>query len=130
MFLRFLLCFPPQICEAFAANRYPFPEDPSRQRQMHGDVTTRLRELRTTIDAGQRHREGVLQNIAFNLEQWVTQVRRCVVGQSWARVVRWGKTRVECFCVLMCAGGGLACLQVHSSSVAASLCCLCCHLIA
>ncbi|WIA14247.1 hypothetical protein OEZ85_002783 [Tetradesmus obliquus] len=65
-----------KICEAFAANRYPFPEDPSRQRQMHGDVTTRLRELRTTIDAGQRHREGVLQNIAFNLEQWATQVRR------------------------------------------------------
>lgn len=28
-----------QICEAFNANRYPFPEDPARQRQMHGEVS-------------------------------------------------------------------------------------------
>ena len=63
-----------QICEAFGANRYPFPEDPSRQRQMHGEVTARLRELHTTIEAGDRHKEAVLQNIAFNLDQWATQV--------------------------------------------------------
>jgi V-type H+-transporting ATPase subunit a len=68
-------CYKPQICEAFAANRYPFPEDPARQRQMHGEVTGRLRELHTTIQAGQTHRQSVLQNIAFNLEQWATQVR-------------------------------------------------------
>jgi hypothetical protein len=71
-----------QICEAFAANRYPFPEDPARQRQMHSEVTARLRELHTTIDAGQRHRESVLQNIAFNLDQWATQVRRVVLRGS------------------------------------------------
>eukprot|EP00878_Enallax_costatus_P010440 GHUV01010898.1.p1 GENE.GHUV01010898.1~~GHUV01010898.1.p1 ORF type:complete len:788 (+),score=229.98 GHUV01010898.1:234-2597(+) len=65
-----------KICEAFNANRYPFPEDPARQRQMHGEVTARLRELHTTIEAGERHREAVLQNIAFNLDQWATQVRR------------------------------------------------------
>eukprot|EP00878_Enallax_costatus_P038711 GHUV01044147.1.p1 GENE.GHUV01044147.1~~GHUV01044147.1.p1 ORF type:complete len:232 (-),score=59.25 GHUV01044147.1:369-1064(-) len=69
-------CPAPQICEAFNANRYPFPEDPARQRQMHGEVTARLRELHTTIEAGERHREAVLQNIAFNLDQWATQVRR------------------------------------------------------
>lgn len=67
----FILC---QICEAFAANRYPFPEDPARQRAMHGEVTARLRELHTTIEAGERHRDSVLQNIAFNLDQWATQV--------------------------------------------------------
>jgi hypothetical protein len=33
-----LLCLLLQICEAFNANRYPFPEDPARQRQMHGEV--------------------------------------------------------------------------------------------
>eukprot|EP00879_Flechtneria_rotunda_P014171 GHRR01014808.1.p1 GENE.GHRR01014808.1~~GHRR01014808.1.p1 ORF type:complete len:648 (+),score=178.01 GHRR01014808.1:407-2350(+) len=65
-----------KICEAFNANRYPFPEGPARQRQMHGEVTARLRELHTTIEAGERHREAVLQNIAFNLDQWATQVRR------------------------------------------------------
>ena len=41
-----------QICEAFSANRYPFPEEPSRQRQMNAEVTARLRELQTTIEAG------------------------------------------------------------------------------
>ena len=27
-----------KICEAFAANRYPFPEDLARQRQMNAEV--------------------------------------------------------------------------------------------
>ncbi|KAI8468064.1 MAG: V-type ATPase, V0 complex, 116kDa subunit family [Monoraphidium minutum] len=65
-----------KICEAYGANRYPFPEDPTRQRQMHGEVTTRLRELHHTIETGDRHREGVLQQIAFNLDAWAGQVRR------------------------------------------------------
>lgn len=41
-----------QICEAFGANRYPFPEEAVRQRQMNAEVTARLRELQTTIEAG------------------------------------------------------------------------------
>ena len=41
-----------QICEAFSANRYPFPEESARQRQMNAEVTARLRELQTTIEAG------------------------------------------------------------------------------
>ncbi len=44
--------FAVQICEAFSANRYPFPEDSARQRQMNAEVTARLRELQTTIEAG------------------------------------------------------------------------------
>jgi len=43
-----------QICEAFGANRYPFPEEPQRQRQMNAEVTARLRELHTTVEAGMR----------------------------------------------------------------------------
>jgi V-type H+-transporting ATPase subunit a len=39
-------------------------------------VTTRLRELHHTIETGDRHREGVLQTIAFNLDAWAGQVRR------------------------------------------------------
>lgn len=65
-----------KICEAFGANRYPFPEDPTRQRQMHAEVTARLRELHTTLEAGERHREAFLQNIAFALDHWTTLVRR------------------------------------------------------
>ena len=42
-----------QICEAFGANRYPFPEEPQRQQQMNSEVNSRLRELHSTIDAGE-----------------------------------------------------------------------------
>lgn len=38
-------------------------------------MTTRLRELHTTIEAGERHRNAVLQQIAVNLEEWTTKVR-------------------------------------------------------
>jgi hypothetical protein len=40
-----------QTCEAFAANRYPLPEDSGRQRRMHSVSTHR--ELSSTIDAGE-----------------------------------------------------------------------------
>ncbi|KAG2486272.1 hypothetical protein HYH03_015096 [Edaphochlamys debaryana] len=65
-----------KICEAFGANRYPFPDDPARQRQMDSEVTARIRELQTTIDAGERHRKALLQTIAANLDEWATLVRR------------------------------------------------------
>lgn len=68
-----------QICEAYGANRYPFPEDPARQRQMHGDVTARLRELHHTIETGARHREGVLSQVAASLEAWAATVRCCLL---------------------------------------------------
>ena len=53
-----------KICDAFSANRYPFPEDLSRQHQMSSEVTGKLRELHTTLDAGKRHAEGVLREAA------------------------------------------------------------------
>lgn len=37
-------------------------------------MTTRLRELHHTIETGDRHREGVLQQIAFNLDSWAGMV--------------------------------------------------------
>ncbi len=73
---------------------------------MHGEVTARLRELHTTIEAGARHREAVLPNIAFNLDQWATQARstQCAVcvmclGSTCCGVlcqagVRWGVLHV------------------------------------
>ena len=58
-----------QICEAFGANRYPFPEEVPRQRQMHAEVTSRLRELHTTIEAGELHRQTVLGTVAQSESQ-------------------------------------------------------------
>lgn len=65
-----------KICEAFGANRYPFPEEVSAQRQMHAEVTSRLTELHTTIEAGSFHRQGVLQTVSQNLENWTLLVRK------------------------------------------------------
>lgn len=57
-----------QTCEAFSANRYPFPEEATRQRQMHADVSKRLTELSSTLEAGTRRRNAVLENIAGSLQ--------------------------------------------------------------
>lgn len=91
-----------QTCEAFSANRYPFPEDVGRQRQMHADVTARLMDLSTTIESGTRRRATVLEDIARHLNSWITIVRRekavyntmnmlsvdvsrqALVGEAWA----------------------------------------------
>ena len=54
-----------QICEAYGANRYPFPEDPARRRQMMAEVTMRLRELHTTIEAGARSFQEGPQRLSY-----------------------------------------------------------------
>lgn len=67
---------PLQICEVYSANRHPFPEDVSRQRQMAAEVTGRLRELHTTNEAGERRRDQVLKEIALSLDEWTVMVRK------------------------------------------------------
>jgi len=100
-----------KICEAFGASRYPFPEEVSRQQQMHGEVMGRLRELSTTNEAAQRHRENVLQGIASSLKTWSIQVKReksvyhtlnklsidvtrkCLVAEAWCPVM--ARSRIQ-----------------------------------
>lgn len=93
-----------KICEAFGANRYPFSEDVGKQAQMLKEVSGRLSELRTTIDAGLLHRGNLLQTIGEQFEQWNLLVRRekaiyhtlnmlsmdvskkCLVAEGWCPV--------------------------------------------
>ena len=93
-----------KICEAFGANRYPFPEDFSRQRQMNAEVTARLTELHSTLEASVRHRDSTLSSIGFQHDQWLTLVRRekaiyhtlnmfsidvtrkCLVAEGWVPI--------------------------------------------
>jgi len=93
-----------KICDAFSANRYPFPEDLSRQHQMSSEVTGKLRELHTTLDAGKRHAEGVLREAAAELPAWdemvfrelsifhtlnklsVDVTRKVLMGEAWVPV--------------------------------------------
>lgn len=65
-----------KICEAFGANRYPFPEGIERQREMSTEVNSRLRELHMTLEAGERLRETALRGAAVELEGWTNRVRR------------------------------------------------------
>ncbi|MCO5586967.1 hypothetical protein L7F22_040912 [Adiantum nelumboides] len=93
-----------KICEAFGANKYPFPEDAGKQAQMLDEVSARLVELKATIDAGNRHRDNVLSSIASDIELWASMVkkekavnhtlnmlsvdvtRKCLVGEGWCPV--------------------------------------------
>ncbi|KAF8410527.1 hypothetical protein HHK36_003058 [Tetracentron sinense] len=93
-----------KICEAFGANRYPFTDDVGKQTQMITEVSGKLSELKTTIDAGLLHRSNLLQTIGYQFEQWNSLVRKeksiyhtlnmlsidvtkkCLVAEGWSPV--------------------------------------------
>ncbi|XP_050138743.1 V-type proton ATPase subunit a1-like [Malus sylvestris] len=93
-----------KICEAFGANCYPVPEDTTRQRQITREVSSRLAELETTLDAGICHRNKALASVGFHLAKWMNMVRRekavydtlnmlnfdvtkkCLVGEGWCPI--------------------------------------------
>ena len=105
-----------KICEAFAANRYPFPEDAARQRQMHAEVTSRLRDLHTTISAGDDHRAGALAGIAVSLEGWTLQARRFVFFARRSREAAGREGGEERACGAMRAA--LLCKAQHTQAAA------------
>ncbi|KAK4429319.1 V-type proton ATPase subunit a2 [Sesamum alatum] len=90
-----------KICDAFGANRYPFPDDIGKQYQMITEVSGKLSELKTTVDIGQLHRANLLQSIGYEFEQWNLLVKKekiiyhtlnmlsfdvtkkCLVGEGW-----------------------------------------------
>lgn len=100
-----------KICEAFGANRYPFPEDFSRQRAMNAEVTARLRELHDTLEASSSHRDNTLTQVGYSLEAWTTLCRRekavyhtlnllsfdvtakCLVAEGWCPAA--AKARIQ-----------------------------------
>ncbi|GLT30626.1 hypothetical protein SLA2020_054180 [Shorea laevis] len=93
-----------KICEAFGANRYPFAEELGKQAQMIMEVSGRILELKTTIDAGLVHRENLLRTIGDQFERWNLKVRKeksiyhtlnmlsldvtkkCLVAEGWSPV--------------------------------------------
>ncbi|KAJ9189682.1 hypothetical protein P3X46_000944 [Hevea brasiliensis] len=93
-----------KICEAFGANRYPFTEDLGKQNQIIDEVSGKVSELKTTIDAGLLHRSNLLQTIGDQFVQWNSLVRKeksichtlnmlsldvtkkCLVAEGWSPV--------------------------------------------
>ncbi|XP_027911104.1 V-type proton ATPase subunit a1-like isoform X2 [Vigna unguiculata] len=100
-----------KICEAFGANCYPVPEDISKQRQITSEVSARLADLETTLEAGIRHRNKALASVGGPLTIWMEMVRReksvydtlnmlnfdvtkkCLVGEGWCPV--FAKTQIQ-----------------------------------
>ncbi|XP_024530911.1 V-type proton ATPase subunit a3 [Selaginella moellendorffii] len=100
-----------KICDAFGASRYPYPEEPSLQRQMRSEVAGRLSELKSTLDAGTSHRDTVLAGISYQLDFWILMVqrekavyhimnkfnmdvtRKCLVAEAWCPTEN--KTQVQ-----------------------------------
>jgi V-type H+-transporting ATPase subunit a len=93
-----------KICDAFNANRYPFPEDVARQLHAVQEVSAKISELKATIDMGLAHRDNILKNIASEFENWnrlankekiiyhtlnmlsVDVTKKCLVGEGWSPV--------------------------------------------
>lgn len=93
-----------KICDAFNANRYPFPEDVSKQLHAVQEVSGKISELKATIDMGLAYRDSILKNIASDFEQWnhlakkekaiyhtlnmlsVDVTKKCLVAEGWSPV--------------------------------------------
>ncbi|KAL6316456.1 hypothetical protein AAG906_018159 [Vitis piasezkii] len=93
-----------KICDAFGANRYPFMDDLGKQYQMITEVSRRLLELKTTVDAGLLHWSNLLQTIGRQFEQWnhlvkkeksiyhtlnmlsIDVTKKCLVAEGWCPV--------------------------------------------
>ncbi|KAK8483912.1 hypothetical protein V6N12_075259 [Hibiscus sabdariffa] len=93
-----------KICDAFGANRYPFSEDHGKQALMIHEVSGKISDLKSTIDAGSLHRDYLLRTIGDQFDQWNLKVKKeksiyhtlnmlsldvtkkCLVAEAWGPV--------------------------------------------
>ncbi|XP_051213637.1 V-type proton ATPase subunit a3 [Lolium perenne] len=100
-----------KICDAFGANRYPFPEDLAKQLHTIQEVSGKVSELKVTVEIGLAHRDSILKNIGSEFEQWNNRLKKekaiyhtlnmfsldvtkkCLVAEGWSPVFATSKVQ-------------------------------------
>ncbi len=65
-----------KICNAFNANRYPFPDGVDAQIAAYGQCRERLADLDSVISVSMSQRRALLENVAQDLALWDEKIRR------------------------------------------------------
>ena len=65
-----------KICNAFTANRYPFPDDVDAQMVAYRQCRERLADLEKVISVSMSQRRSLLQGVASELALWDEKIRR------------------------------------------------------
>lgn len=65
-----------KICNAFDANRYPFPDSPDAQIAAYGQCRERLSDLESVISVSRSQRRALLEAVAADLALWDEKIRR------------------------------------------------------
>lgn len=65
-----------KICNAFNANRYPFPENVDAQIAAYGQCRERLNDLDSVISVSSSQRRALLEGVGQDLALWDEKIRR------------------------------------------------------
>jgi len=90
-----------KICESFAANLYPCPDNTQERNEMFKQVEDRIKDLNQVIEKSVEQKRQILEEVVRNIEEWRTRVvkekaiyhvmnmcnydvgRKCLIAEGW-----------------------------------------------